>query len=78
MKKCSTTGPSERAGKNVSAPTITITPTSRLTNSGPWVGKVPAETGTSFFCARLPAAASKGIIIRKRPNSMAIPIVVLK
>ena len=25
---------------------MTTTPTSRTTNIGPWVGKVPAETGT--------------------------------
>ncbi len=53
------------------------TPTSRPTNSGPCVGKVPAETGTCFFAARRPAIASSGISIRKRPISIAKPMVVL-
>ena len=46
IRKCSTIGPSASAGKNSRPPTIRITPTSRPTNSGPWVGKVPAEGGT--------------------------------
>ena len=43
------------------------------------VGVVPADLdgGTIFFRARLPAIASIGIIIMKRPISMVMPIVVL-
>src|SRR6185369_9238572 len=77
IKRCSTIGPSESAGKNVSAPTITITPTSRPAKSGPCVGKVPAEGGVSFLAPSEPAAASSGISIRNRPASMTRPIVVL-
>ena len=33
--------------------------------------------GTSFFCASEPASAMIGMIIRKRPKSMAMPSVVL-
>ena len=39
---------------------MTITPTSRPTNSGPSVGKVPAEAGTFFFAASEPASARTG------------------
>ena len=40
-------------------------------------GKVPREGGTYFFCARLPAIASVGMIMKKRPNSMVIAPAVL-
>ena len=40
-RSCSTIGPSARAGKNVSAPTMITTPMSRTLNSGPVVGNVP-------------------------------------
>ena len=46
MRKCSTIGPSARAGKKVNAPTIRITPISRAANSHPVVGNVPALGGT--------------------------------
>ena len=42
-------GPSERTGKNVSAPTIRITPINSTVNTGPVVGKVPALGGATFF-----------------------------
>ena len=57
---------------------ITITPTTRPTNSGLSVGKVPAETGTIFFCTSEPAIASIGMIIRKRPMNIARPSVVFQ
>ncbi len=63
-------GPRLSAGKNVSAPTIRITPTSSTVNSAVLTGNVPDEGGTLFFCARLPARASMGTIMRKRPASM--------
>src|SRR5580704_13394890 len=66
-------GLSDRAGKNVRALTITTVPTSRPTNNGPCVGSVPLVAGMRFFAARLPAAASSGMINRKRPTSMVIP-----
>ena len=75
IKKCSTMGLSERTGKNVSAPTMTIVPTNNPTNSGPCVGNVPAVTGIFFLAARLPATASIGMIIRNRPISIASPMV---
>ena len=55
--KCSSIGPSETAGKNVSAATTRIVPTRSATKSGPSVGKVPALAGTIFFLTRLPAIA---------------------
>ena len=45
MRKCSTIGPSDRAGKKVSAPTIRMTPISSTTKSGVVTGKVPAVAG---------------------------------
>src|SRR3989442_4813272 len=50
-------------------------PTSSPTKSGPCVGNVPAVTGIFFLAARLPAAAKRGIKNRKRPISIANPIV---
>ena len=38
-------GPSEKAGKKVSAPTIRMTLTRRMEKSGPVTGKVPAGLG---------------------------------
>ncbi len=65
-------GPSESAGKKVRAPTMRMTPTSSTVNSGVCTGKVPGDGGTCFFWARLPAMASMGTIMKKRPTSMAV------
>src|SRR5215470_3581792 len=77
IARCSTIGPSARAGKKVRPPTITITPTTRPTNSPPVVGNVPADAGTVFLAASEPAIAMAGMIIQKRPTSMATAPVVL-
>src|SRR5438105_950487 len=68
-------GPSESAGKYVSAPTITTVPTSRITNNDPCVGNVPLVTGISFFAARLPAMASAGMMKRNLAMSISMPMV---
>src|ERR1700686_5683783 len=72
INKFSSTGPRLRAGKNVSAPTIRITPTSSTLNNGVVTGNVPSDGGTYFFFARLPAMDSMGIIMKNRPTSMVI------
>ena len=54
----------------VSAPTTSTTNTSSPQNSGVCVGKVPAPTGTAFLAARLPAKASTGMAVQKRPVHM--------
>src|SRR5258705_1804090 len=77
INKCSTIGPRLNAGKNVNAPTIKITLTSNVVNSGVVTGKVPKLGGTTLFFARLPATASIGMIIMKRPVNIVMPIVVL-
>src|SRR5581483_9473477 len=77
IRKCSTIGPSASAGKKGNAPTIRMTPISKTTNSGVLTGKEPTEGGTIFLAARLPAMPIIGMIIRKRPTSMASPSVVL-
>src|SRR4029077_3847226 len=51
--------------------------TSSPAKSPPVTGKVPADSGTIFFLARLPAMASTGIIMKKRPRSCAVAVVVL-
>src|SRR5207249_1526375 len=53
-------GPRQSAGKNVSAPTMMKTPISRPTKRPPWVGKVPADSGTHFLLARDPPMTSHG------------------
>ena len=50
-------------------------PTSRTTNSEPFVGNVPLVTGISFLAARLPAIARAGIMKRNLEISMSMPIV---
>ena len=37
------------------------------------MGNVPADVGTTFLPARLPAIASAGMMKRNRPNSMQRP-----
>ena len=70
-------GPSEKAGKKVNAPTIRITPTSRKLKSGPVTGNVPADSGTFFLAASEPAMPRIGISMKKRPKNMSNPRVVL-
>ena len=48
-------------GKNCSIVTINTTPKSRVTKSGPWVGKVPAESGAFLFRTTDPAMAISGM-----------------
>src|ERR1700746_492300 len=74
MRRCSRIGPRLRAGKNVSAPRIRMTLISNSVNSGVVTGNVPSDGGTYFFCARLPAMASIGMIMKKRPTSVVIPV----
>ncbi len=49
---------------------IRITPISRPTHRPPVVGKDPAVSGVCFLAARLPAMASIGTIMKKRPTHM--------
>src|ERR1039458_8349212 len=65
IRKCSTMGPSESAGKNVSAPTIRMTPTSQATNSAPCVGKVPTEMFETMQ-QQLVARLEKNPLLAKR------------
>ena len=70
-------GPSAKAGKKVSAPTMTTTPTSRKEKSGPVTGKVPADSGTFFLAASEPAMPRIGISMKKRPKNISRPRVTL-
>src|SRR5438105_5954218 len=75
--RCSRMGPRLSAGKNVNAPTIRITETSKIENSGVVTGKVPSDGGTAFLRARLPAIPRMGMIMKKRPIIVFSPSVVL-
>ena len=55
-----------------------MTPSRSPTHNGPVVGKVPDEAGTIFLATSEPASPSSGTISRKRPISMARPMVVSK
>src|SRR5258707_622744 len=76
MRRCSRIGPRLKAGKIVSAPRIRITLISKSVNNGVVTGNVPTDGGTYFFWARLPAMASMGMIMKKRPTSVVSPVVV--
>jgi hypothetical protein len=54
-----------------------MTLTNSVAKSGVVTGNVPSDGGVIFLRPKLPAMASIGIIIMKRPNSIASPIVVL-
>ena len=62
--RCSTTGPSARAGKKLSAPITMTTVTSNTTNSGVCVGKVPGPAGIAFLAASEPAIPRTGTLRR--------------
>ena len=68
-------GPSDSAGKNVSAPTMMMTPTSSPQNSSDPVGNVPGPGCRTFLFSIDPAIDRTGTIIRKRPASIANPSV---
>ena len=65
-------GPSERTGKKVSAPTMSTIEIKRIVKTEPLVGNVPLDGGETFFYARLPAMASTGTMMAKRPTNMLI------
>src|SRR5208337_523107 len=73
MRKCSTSGPSDSAGKNVKAPMTITVPIKSPTKRAPCVGKVPLEEGTLFLTAKLPAIARVGIMNANRPSTIAKP-----
>src|SRR5208283_827756 len=68
--KNSPIGPSDKAGKKLSAPTIITTAINQKIKSGVYVGKVPEVTGTFFFFTTLPATASIGICSQNLPINM--------
>src|SRR5579863_10232431 len=48
--------------------------TRSVLKSGVVTGKVPADSGTVFFCARFPAIARIGITAKNLPKSIATPV----
>src|SRR4249920_2464884 len=71
-------GPSDKAGKNDSAATIRITENTMIPNVLVSVFNVPADSGTNFFLARIPAIATGPIMGRKRESSMTRPQVMFQ
>ena len=57
MAKNSATGPSTRAGRNVSAPTTKMVPSQKAPNFNVSVRNVPAVAGVVGFAATEPASA---------------------
>src|SRR5258705_5188895 len=51
--------------------------TNRVENNAPVTGNVPADAGTVFVVARLPAMAMIGMIMKKRPSNWATAVLVL-
>ena len=66
-------GPSRKAGKKVSAATITTVKMRRTTNTGVSVRKVPGPSGRVRLPASAPATPSAATSGTKRPNSIARP-----
>src|SRR5438046_5521273 len=77
MKRCSRIGPRLKAGKNVSAPTITIVDKSNTVKSGPVTGKVPSDAGDVLFFAIFPAMARIGMTTKNLPSNIASAVLVL-
>src|SRR5258708_28868141 len=77
ISRCSRIGPRLRAGKNVRAPTIRMVEANKPATRPPRTGKVPADSGTIFFLAKLPAMATTCMIIKNLPRSLAAAVVVL-
>lgn len=69
---------SASAGTNDSAPTSNTVPANRRMNSGPSVGRVPDDGGTSFLRASEPAIARVGLMIQYRATNMQMPPAVVK
>src|SRR5450432_2682271 len=71
-------GPSDNAGKNDRAATIRITENTIMPNVLVSVFNVPADSGTNFFLASMPAIAIGPIIGRKRERSITSPHVIFQ
>ena len=69
--------PERQAGQEIQRADQQHRADEQQTKVQPETGNVPALDGTIFFCASEPAMAMMGMIIRKRPISMAKPRVVL-
>ena len=74
IEKCSAIGPKVNAGKNESAATITITAKIITPKVPVSVFNVPADSGTNFLLARIPAIATGPIIGRKRDTKITKPV----
>ena len=70
-------GPRLNAGKNVSAPTITIVDTSKTVKRGAVTGKVPSDAGDVRLLAIFPAIARIGMTTKNLPSNMANAVLAL-
>ena len=74
MEKCSAIGPSVKAGKKDKAATITITANIITPKVPVSVFNVPADSGTNFLLAKIPAIATGPIIGRNRAMKITMPV----
>ena len=74
MEKCSAIGPKVNAGKNDSAATMMITANIITPKVPVSVFNVPADSGTNFLFARIPAIATGPMIGRKRDTKITKPV----
>ena len=71
-------GPSASAGMNVSAPTMTMTPTEQHDEERPVTGKrAGARRDQPSSATSAPASARTGTFMKKRPKNIAMPRMVL-
>ena len=71
MKNCSINGPITRDGKNVKIPTRIMTPTKRIENVNPVIGKLAIPRSNFFFPAIEPISAMVGARTANLPKSIA-------
>ncbi len=76
-EKCSTIGPSARAGRKFSAPSNNAVPASNTPKTNPSEGIVPGLGGRRDIAANRPANDRASTARMYRPASIAIIVVVL-
>ena len=74
METCSAIGPNVKAGKKDNAAIINITANIIMPNVAVSVFNVPADSGTNFLLANIPAMATGPIIGKKRPRDIIMPV----
>ena len=74
MEKCSAIGPNAKAGKNDKAAIINITANTITPKVPVSVFNVPADSGTNFLLANMPAMAIGPMMGRNLPTKITRPV----